>query len=145
MNKLNSGFTLIEIMIAVVILTILSGASLAVLNSSSFRGKANDSQRLGDLRKLQTALELRFSDMRTYPTTSGNGWSIVTTSSPSLTGYISINPVDPAEGRSYLYRSNGSTYTVAAGMETPTGNSKCQIKTGCPNQIRGSCCMFTNP
>lgn len=110
-NKLNSGFTLIELMVVVMIIAVLSGLVLNIVNPSGLRAKARDSSRTADLKRIQAALEAYFADNRGYPTSS----SFITTRSANVAplaqhfsllrtgGYINPVPVDP------VY--TGSTYT----------------------------------
>ena len=66
MNK-NKGFTLIELMLVVLIMGILAGAMLGIINIRGIQAKSRDARRIGDIKKMQTALELYFSDYRGYP------------------------------------------------------------------------------
>ena len=93
--KKNNGFTLIELMIVVLIIGILSGVTLSVLNSGGIRQKAKDTQRTADIKRIQTALELYFSDHRGYPKSSV--WISANTGLSSLVGpYIDKIPTDPS-------------------------------------------------
>lgn len=92
--KKNRGFTLIELMIVVLIIGILSGITLGVLNSGGIRQKAKDAQRVADTKRIQTALELYFSDKRGYPKSAT--WASVNTALSTLAGpYIDKIPTDP--------------------------------------------------
>ncbi|MBT3816923.1 MAG: prepilin-type N-terminal cleavage/methylation domain-containing protein, partial [Candidatus Magasanikbacteria bacterium] len=64
MNK--KGFTLIELLVVIAIIGLLS--TLAVVALGSAREKARDSKRLSDLKQMQTALELYYTDVGSYPT-----------------------------------------------------------------------------
>ncbi len=136
--KNRDGFTLIEVLIVVLIISILSGVALSLLNSGGYRQKARDSQRVADLRKIQTALELYFQDNRRYPSSPS-----FTDSSSSLSAlvpnYISALPADPtySAGSSqpcsdynptafyYAYRTTASDdrYILLAHMETATAST----------------------
>lgn len=140
-NMLNKkGFTLIEILIVIMIIGILSGVLFSVLNVKGLRQKTRDSQRISDLKKMQTALELYFADYRTYPVS--DGWTHISGSdevSDALSGggYINKMPTDPSftsggeDGCSsqvgYMYKSLGGGYIITTQMEVPTStnNSPC--------------------
>jgi len=62
------GFTLIELLVVIAIIGLLS--TLAVVALGSARKKANDSKRLADVKQVQTALELYYTDNNSYPTTT---------------------------------------------------------------------------
>ena len=126
---IEKGFTLIELLIVVSIIGILAGVTLNILNSNQIRMRPRDSQRVSDLGKLQTALELYFADTRRYPVLSS--WTAVnnTTLAVLRTGsYISTIPTDPSGatgatpcsgGNFYSYRTNaaGSLYVLTARTE----------------------------
>ena len=130
-TRLNQrGFTLIELLVVVLVISALSGIVISLINSGGFRQKAEDTQRVSDLKQIQTALELYFSDNRLYPITSG--WvevtgvdAVSTTLSPT---YINKMPADPKgiAGQSaacgspeiprynYISSSNGASYILTA-------------------------------
>src|SRR3989338_8110432 len=64
-----SGFTLIELLVVIAIIGMLSSVVLASLNGA--RNKGKDARRIADLKQIQTALELYYSDKNTYPISSG--------------------------------------------------------------------------
>jgi len=121
MNK--KGFTLIELLIVVSIIGLLS--TLAVVALGSARVKARDSKRLADLKQLQTALELYYTDQNSYPTGTslslGAGSAACLNSSGfTTTGcaspYMASVPTDP-QGSSYTYTMASSSYTIGASLE----------------------------
>ena len=61
------GFTLIELLVVIAIIGILS--TLAVVSLTSARARARDSRRIADVRNIQSALELYFTDNSVYPGT----------------------------------------------------------------------------
>lgn len=132
------GFTLIELMIVVVLIGVLSGVVISVINAGGFRSKAKDSQRIADLEKIRSALELYFSDNRVYP---NFGWLEVTgsdaMSSALQTTYLNKVPSDPngvitgnstpcsvPESNRYNYNSvsTGGGYVLTAIMEIDSSN-----------------------
>lgn len=124
MNK--KGFTLIELLVVIAIIGLLS--TLAVVALGSARVKARDSKRLSDLKQVQTALELYYTDKGIYPIAAvavtlgdANHICLNLASGFSTTGctsaYMGLVPKDPGSN-SYAYTStDGSTYTIVATLE----------------------------
>jgi len=126
MNK--KGFTLIELLVVIAIIGLLS--TLAVVALGSAREKARDSKRLSDLKQVQTALELYYTDNNGYPTASSvtlgsgnyaclNAGGFASSSCPSA--YMGQVPADPGP-TAYVYTSAASTtYSITATLEGPMG------------------------
>ncbi|MFA5134119.1 MAG: prepilin-type N-terminal cleavage/methylation domain-containing protein [Patescibacteria group bacterium] len=131
MNK--KGFTLIELLVVIAILGLLS--TLAVVALGSAREKARDSKRLSDLKQVQTALELYYTDQGAYPTAatavtlgsaaaacfdgSTAGWMAKEGCTSPYMGQV---PSDPGSN-SYSYVSAaGTTYTISATLEGKVGD-----------------------
>jgi len=121
MNK--KGFTLIELLIVVAIIGLLS--TLAVVALGSARVKARDSKRLADLKQLQTALELYYTDQNAYPTgssvTLGAGnYACLNATGFAATGcanaYMGAVPHGP-NSDNYVYTAASSSYSVTATLE----------------------------
>ncbi len=132
MNK--KGFTLIELLIVIAIIGLLS--TLAVVALGSARVKARDSKRLADLKQLQTALELYYTDKSYYPvgnpaiTLGGpatdclNGTGFMAAGAGCVDPYMGKVPVDPKDG-TYTYTTalvvapilGPSTYNISATLE----------------------------
>ncbi len=122
MNK--KGFTLIELLVVIAIIGLLS--TLAVVALGSARVKARDSKRLSDLRQLQTALELYYTDQNSYPSGSGatlgtGNYACLNASGYAATGcatpYMAQVPSDPVAGSSYTYTAASSSYSISATLE----------------------------
>ena len=122
----SKGFTLIELLIVIVLISIFSGFILGVINPSGLRAKTRDSQRVADLKKVQSALELYYADNRKYPVGSNGVRISLALSSLVSGGYIPSLPTDPAPSasagycsgyRNYYYGSSGTSYALAAVME----------------------------
>lgn len=119
------GFTLIELLVVIAIIGLLSSVVLASLNGA--RKKGRDAARLSDLKQLQTALELYYSDHNAYPVSASQ--SGVTTALTALApGYISVVSDDPL-GSSYHYvyksTSDGSFYCLGSIIEGTAPASTC--------------------
>jgi len=124
MNK--KGFTLIELLIVVAIIGLLS--TLAVVALGSARVKARDSKRLADLKQLQTALELYYTDQNAYPAGAGIALGATDyaclnsvagfTTAGCANAYMGQVPVDPKSGNyTYTVASSTGSYTVTATLE----------------------------
>jgi general secretion pathway protein G len=114
-KKLN-GFTLIEVMVVVVILSIL--ASIVVPKLMDKPEKARITKARSDIRAVEAALNLYRLDNMVYPTTDQGLEALVTapTGAPepknySAGGYLDRVPVDPW-GNPYLYLYPGSHGTI---------------------------------
>lgn len=93
--KQESGFTLLELLIVLVIIGIL--AVLIIPNLVSGPARARDSQRKSDMRNVKTALETYFNDNNQYPAGSGTA-GYIGLSSTLIPNYIKVLPVDPKAG-----------------------------------------------
>lgn len=125
MNK--KGFTLIELLVVIAIIGLLS--TLAVVALGSAREKARDSKRLADLKQVQTALELYYTDNNAYPIVAAPGADLGAGNFACLNNagfaaagcaspYMGQVPVGPSPAENYVYTSaSGTTYTVDATLE----------------------------
>ncbi len=127
MNK--RGFTLIELLVVIAILGLLS--TLAVVALGSARTKSRDSKRLSDLKQLQTALELYYTENTAYPTGTDvnlgdsnhvclnkSGWSATLNCSGA---YMAKVPTGPNSGEFYVYNGSTTTFSVTAALEDTMG------------------------
>jgi len=130
MNK--KGFTLIELLVVIAIIGLLS--TLAVVALGSAREKARDSKRLSDVKQMQTALELFFTDSNHYPTSTftnlGTGavclgpenWE-ATSAACGDSPYMGLVPKDPqSPTQEYTYGlpegdTTGASYVMHATLE----------------------------
>ena len=130
------GFTLIELLVVVAIIGMLSSVVLASLNGA--RKKGRDARRLADLKQLQTALELYFSDNNAYPISTSQASAPTALADLSPT-YITAVSDDPLGGSyHYVYKSDagGSFYCIGAIMEGNAPVSTCNT-TGLGSSLTG--------
>jgi type II secretion system protein G len=124
MNK--KGFTLIELLVVIAIIGLLS--TLAVVALGSARQKARDSKRLSDLKQVQTALELYYTDNNSYPVVTvtlgststkclgTNGFNAEGACSGTI--YMGLVPAEPTPGTvGYSYTGTTTAYTITAELE----------------------------
>ncbi|MEK7625424.1 MAG: prepilin-type N-terminal cleavage/methylation domain-containing protein [Patescibacteria group bacterium] len=131
MKMKKQGFTLIELLVVIAIIGLLS--TLAVVALGNARTKARDAKRMSDLKQLQTALELYYTDKNGYPTGATvnlgdtgaaclNSVSGFTTS-PCSDAYMASVPKGPSNNEFYIYNSTASsTYTVTSTLEGTVNN-----------------------
>lgn len=96
-KKQNSGLTLIELVVVIVILGLLVLLAVAYYRSQIF--KANDARRKGDINRIQVAVEEYEKDHSCYPPPQ------LLTCKPGtgLQPYIETLPCDPITKASYVY------------------------------------------
>lgn len=136
------GFTLIELLVVVAIIGLL--ATLAVVALNTARAKARDSKRVSDVKQIQTALALYFTDNSSYPTTANfvTGGAIGTSS----VIYMSKIPAAPSPSNDgscpagitdYVYSSDGTnTYTLSYCLGSNTGDLGAGYGTATPGTIK---------
>lgn len=113
--KKQSGFTLLEVMVVVVILGVL--ASFVVPNLLANKEKADQQKAITDIVALENALDMYKLDNSVYPTTDQGLDALVSKpSSPEPRnyrdgGYIKRLPNDPW-GNEYQYLSPGDNGTI---------------------------------
>ncbi len=130
MKMKKQGFTLIELLVVIAIIGLLS--TLAVVALGNARTKARDAKRMSDLKQMQTALELYYTDKNSYPpgtavdlgTTpaaclGSGGWGMTGCASAYM-GTVPLDPSNPSE--KYLYTAATNTYYINATLEGTVGS-----------------------
>jgi len=135
----NKGFTLVEMLIVVAIIGILS--SMVIVGLGSARAKARDSRRISDIRQIQNALEIYYSENRNYPEKLSD---IFSSSTPPL--------VDPLDSSDYLYArsTDNQGYNLAACLEQKNipgiSSSTCSyLNKNCSSGTHPNMYCVTNP
>ncbi|MEI7620505.1 MAG: FISUMP domain-containing protein [Candidatus Falkowbacteria bacterium] len=129
--KLKSrAFTLIELLVVIAIIGIL--ATISVLALTNARAKSRDAKRAGDMKQIQTALELFFNDKNRYPTeqewATGQIFSTTTAGTSTYMQFIPTAPT-PADGNctdgqnsiSYSLGCGGTSYNISFCLGNTTG------------------------
>lgn len=126
MKKIKKGFTLIELLIVIGIIGLL--ATLAIVSLTSAQRRARDTKRVADMKSLQTAFELYWSENATYPKPTGTTtWDLLLSDDTKLQAVISGLPTDPNNAATtpsyYSYLVNtltGNEYYIGADLENTT-------------------------
>jgi len=130
--KNNRGFTLIELLVVIAIIGILASVILASLDSA--RTKAQDAQRISDVKSLKTALEMYYQDNGGYPTSNGSANGDVSLGDSVLISklvpqYIPSMPVILISDSDHYY-TNLVTTGVAPAYDMLVNYSKGLCRTG---------------
>lgn len=121
----SAGFTLMELIVALGMLSILTTGVILAINPVEQIRKSNDAKRKADLVSIQKAVELYYQDFGSYPASSAD-FKIMKNNQVLSWGnpfqpYIAKLPSDPIIGRSYIYyspaSSGGQTYYIYTSLE----------------------------
>lgn len=129
--KSTKGFTLVELLVVVTIISILASLSVASVNIA--RQRARDAKRRADISQVQLALYFYFDDNMQFPftneemlpeNTTVENWATIL--APALSGanpgdkvYMVRAPVDPLNiyPNVYKYVSNGKEFVITYYLE----------------------------
>lgn len=141
--KLNKGFTLIELIIVIAIVSLLATASLAVLDPFGQFNKARDARIKSDLSQLQKAVEGYYADTGKYPPNSTQCFYEIKGDNKdgndciewgkSWQPYMNVVPTDPSSGHRYVYyaASDGQSYYIYASLNRGTDPQACNNGAAC--------------
>lgn len=121
------GFTLVELLVVVAIISLLSSVVLASLQSA--RERAQDARRMADMKQLRIALEFYYDINKQYPADPSNTRvSSLTGATNNILPYIEPIPTDPTYTGSsgYRYRISNidgrQSYTMLVRLAKNNGN-----------------------
>jgi len=128
--KSKKAFTLIELLVVIAIIGIL--ATISVIALQNARAKSRDAKRAGDIKQVQTALELFFNDNNRYPTaTEWESGQIYSTSTAGTSTYLQVIPSAPTPNDGscttnqntirYSPAPDGSSYSISLCLGNTTG------------------------
>ncbi|MCR4261081.1 MAG: type II secretion system GspH family protein [Candidatus Colwellbacteria bacterium] len=135
------GFTLIEMLIVIAVISILAG--IVLVGITGFQESARDTKRIADVRGIQNNLELYFTRCGNYPIVQGNAtngcdggnaitavtvgdnWQTLGNAFVNVGILPDVNkmPGYPEDTTRYFYDADatGSTYIVGVQLENPSG------------------------
>ncbi len=112
------GFTLVEVLVTISILSILAGITLYAVNT--VRVRSRDNQRITDLNRVQAAIVQYFTVNKTYPT---GAYSNLDGTNMLVPTYLPSLPSDPTGG-TYYYNADVDNFALWAKMEADNGKAK---------------------
>ena len=120
LSKNNKGFSLIEIITAVSIISLV--ATMSTEQMDNLIPTARDAQRKANIHQIQTALNIYYNDHGEYPSSltaapTQESWEKVKTAlegEDPLTSYMPEVPVDPLNTDHYVFKywSNGQAFKL---------------------------------
>ena len=142
---MKKGFTLIELLVVIAIIALLS--TLAVVALGSAREKARDAKRLSDIKQVQTALELYYTDKSDYPAGTvlvlggdsagclgGYGFKGSGCAATEYMGQVPANPTP--NGAAYTYTKGTATYSITFSLEGTSGGLASGAHTASPSGMK---------
>ncbi len=138
-----SGFTLVELIVVLAILSIILALVLVAINPAKRLSDAADTQRWSDINNILNAINQYAADNKNLP--PGVTTTAMKLSSPGATGfcnalvnggYLAVMPVDNSDGGAFTdcnnFTTGGTGYTVVrltnGSVQVSTQNSSGPIK-----------------
>jgi prepilin-type N-terminal cleavage/methylation domain-containing protein len=152
------GFTLVELLVVMAIISILATVIIGGFRSSQKRGR--DAQRKSDLKQIANALEIFFTDYGKYPPASGvqisacpyyvatqggtacswgTGEFRDTDGSITKTIYMKVLPKDPVSSQNYVYRVSSTQNMFQLFARLENSQDKNCINGNCINPVTATC------
>ena len=137
------GFTLIELLVVVAIIALI--ATFAVVSLLSARARSRDTKRVADIRQMQTALALYFTDHGAYPETSAvTPNSRIASASNVYMEQVPTPPQPSNDGNcpanvtayTYTQQNSGASYTITYCLGDKTGDLSAGAATATPGAIK---------
>ena len=125
------GFTVVELLITVGIISILTAAIVAVIRPLDYIKRSRDTRRISDLKVIQTALEQYYGSENSYPGSVPTDGSALVNPEGTVT-FLNMTPKDPeSPSKNYCYfqgacsggSADSSKYTLCASLEMSSGTS----------------------
>lgn len=138
MSGKKKGFTIIELLIVISVISILIGIALP-----RFRGMREEgmiAQAKGELRTLQTAVESYYiHNSNAYPASL----SLVTSQTPQIVASIPNDPFNSGNSYGYVRGGTNNQYYVIYSVG-PVGTGSAAIASNAVSETNGSSCIYVS-
>ena len=136
------GFTIVELTIVIVIIGIITSA--VTFSIGTVRKQVRDTQRLSDMKELQTALDAYYRAEGFYPSVITFGQSLVGPASGVT--YLKTIPNDPMASTPYVYypSSDGRSYSIVYYLEKSSNGLTAGTNALTPSGTTTSCSSACN-
>lgn len=123
MKLSQQGFTLIELMVALLIVSAIFGVVISATAGLNRRGR--DTTRINDIHNIQSAIQVYYADNQSYPEAMP---TLTTGGAFSAAGkvYLSKTPTDPGGALPYCYIAQVSQNTPGVCSNIINSTNKCQ-------------------
>lgn len=139
---MKKGFTIIELLIVIAVISILVGIALP-----RFRGMQEEAmiaEAKGELRTLQTAVESYNIHNGSYPTAGGTWQSALTGATPNIVGTALIDPFSGSAQYLIVVSDNGNYYAVYSIGAGGNGAVASVSDAGVVTETNGASCIFVS-
>lgn len=120
MKEKKSGFTLVELLIVMTIVTLLMIMAIGTINPLAMVAKAKDSERKSDLNKIKKAFEEYWNDKGYYPKSEDlSRWNVTSNCDKGIDeigDYLNSWPCDP-KGTPYIMVAEDNWFKVVTNLE----------------------------
>ena len=121
MLKTNSGFTIVELLIVIVVIGILASITIVAFNGIQSRGR--DAERTSDVSQLHKSLEMFHAENGYYPSVNDMRSAIFRANTLKIPDSI-VTPPDVTTTISYCWSDRPGIYCYV-GMPAPGGSFDC--------------------
>lgn len=144
--KIQSGFTLIELITVIGIIAILTAMVISIIDPFAQFQKARDAERKSDFAQIRKAVEQYYEDTGKYPSSTASfqivglnsgtvDWG---TSNANNWPYMNLMPKDPESSRKYVYYSTGQSFWLYASLERGSKDTdSCNSGNACSSILSG--------
>ncbi len=140
--KSESGLTLIELLLVIVIIAVLSGVLVNVIDVNKQRATANDAVRVSTMEKLVQALETFVVSNGRTPVDTNSDFNPISSGDADvaeLGRFITAWPTTNVAGQNYTYfRSSATAYCL--GVQMSSGSTTSYYKYIEPNSVSNAAC-----